>query len=83
MPHPSLARPGIKNEKRAEFKGAKLLKDAYPGWAQTMTPAEAEAYVELNVTDLASAKNVLKEMAQVVIINTMAVRWLFSHYKPE
>lgn len=84
MPNVKQAHAGVTNEKRTEFKAAKLLKDAYPEWAQTMTPAEAEAYVELNVTDdLASAKNVLKEMAQITIINTMAIRWLFRYFSPK
>lgn len=37
-----------------------------PGWA-TRTPAEAEAWIETNVTDLTSAKTVLKAMAKAIL----------------
>lgn len=37
-----------------------------PGWAH-WTPAEAEAWIETNVTDLASAKTVLKNLAKAVL----------------
>lgn len=39
---------------------------AMPGWA-TWTDAEAEAWIEANVTDLASAKTALKAMAKAIV----------------
>jgi hypothetical protein len=39
---------------------------ALPGWA-TWTVAQAEDYIETNVTDLASAKVVLKALAKAIV----------------
>jgi len=39
---------------------------AMPGWA-TWTDAEAEAWIETNVTDLASAKTALKAMSRAIV----------------
>lgn len=40
--------------------------DALPGWA-TFTAAEAEQWIEDNVTNLASAKTALKAMAKAIV----------------
>lgn len=44
------------------------LADAIGQNIADMTPAEAEAWIETNVTDLASAKTVLKVIARVVAV---------------
>lgn len=49
--------------------GAETAKDEFegmPGWAD-WNAAQAEAWIDANVTDLASAKNVLSKMARAVI----------------
>jgi len=38
-----------------------------PGWS-TWTPAEAASWIDSNVTDLASAKVVLKNMARAIVL---------------
>lgn len=83
MPQVSNAHTGTTNEKRSQFKAAKILEDELPNWAKTMTPGEAAAYVDSQVTDLASTKVVMQQMAKVLIVVVKAVLWLFRHYKPE
>lgn len=41
---------------------------AVPAWMKTFTAAQAEAYIETNVTTLASAKVVLKIMAKMLVL---------------
>ena len=38
-----------------------------PGWCD-WTAEQASAYIEKNVTDLASAKTVMKKMAEMIIL---------------
>lgn len=47
---------------------AKTDLGAVPGWMKTFTAAQAEAYIETNVTTLASAKTVLKIMAKMLVL---------------
>jgi hypothetical protein len=48
---------------RTEIQG-----DGFVGTFIAMTPAAVEAYVEANVTDMASAKALLKKMAKMILL---------------
>ena len=47
---------------------AKTLFQSAPNWIKTNTADQVEAYVEENVSDVASAKAVLKEFGRVLIM---------------
>lgn len=47
---------------------AKVDMGAVPAWMKTFTAAQAESYIETNVTTLATAKVVLKIMARMLVL---------------
>jgi hypothetical protein len=66
MPFPVEAIPGQPSLPRTQKKAKRLAQENLPNlpnWVKNWTPDEMEAYVETNVTDLASAKLVLQKLA--------------------
>ena len=66
MPFPIDAIVGKASLAREQQKAKRLVQEdisGLPNWAKNWTPDQMEAYVETNVTDLASAKLVLEKLA--------------------
>lgn len=53
---------------REEADKADILADSFVGTFIAMSPAQIEGYIDANVTDLASARNVMKKMAKMVLL---------------
>ena len=54
---------------------AKVDFSTIPAWMKTFTAAQAEAYIETNVTNLATAKAAIKQMARMLILLRDYVRY--------
>ncbi len=66
MPSITNAIPGQASVARIREKAKRLVQEDIPNipeWAKNWTPAEMEAYVNGNVSDLASAKLVISKLA--------------------
>ena len=62
-----MARTLLKKQELINKLQTKKAVAKIPGWCE-WTAEQAEAYIEKNVTDLASAKTVMKKMAQMLIL---------------
>lgn len=66
MPFPVDAIQGQASFTRKQQKAKRLVQEeiqTLPNWMKNWTPDEMEAYVDTNVTDLASAKLVIAKLA--------------------
>ena len=66
MPLLDNAIPGVPSFEREKKKAQRMSQEDFanaPEWARNWTPEEMEGYVNANVTDLASARQVISKLA--------------------
>lgn len=62
------ADPSVVKARRIEKEKGQIKLDAFVASFVEMTPAEVDAYIDANVTNLASAKNVIGKLAMMVLV---------------